>query len=47
VWEGRYSSEEHLVQQLAVLDDYVSDPTDWVVAADVDELQDWGGKFVK
>ncbi|EFN55566.1 hypothetical protein CHLNCDRAFT_134048 [Chlorella variabilis] len=47
VWEGRYSSEEHMVQQLSMLADYVSDPTDWVVAADVDEFQDWGGKFIK
>lgn len=47
VWEGQYSSEAHMAQQLAMLRDYVSDPTDWIVAADVDELQDWGGKFIK
>ncbi len=47
VWEGQYSSEEHMMQQLGMLNDYVSDPTDWVVAADVDEFQDWGGKFIK
>ncbi|KAI3425963.1 hypothetical protein D9Q98_007933 [Chlorella vulgaris] len=47
VWEGQYSSEEHMVQQLSMLNDYVSDPTDWVVAADVDEFQDWGGVFIK
>ena len=47
VWEGRYSEEDHLVQQLHMLNDYVSDPTDWVVAADVDEFQWWGGKFIK
>ncbi len=47
MWEGQYSSEEHMVQQLGMLNDYVSDPTDWVVVADVDEFQDWGGKFIK
>jgi hypothetical protein len=36
-----------MVQQLSMLNDYVSDPTDWVVAADVDEFQDWGGVFIK
>lgn len=33
--------------QLGMLRDYIADPSDWVVAADVDELQDWGGKFLK
>ncbi|KAL4430583.1 hypothetical protein ABPG77_005823 [Micractinium sp. CCAP 211/92] len=47
VWEGRYSSEEHMAQQLDMLQEYVADPTDWVVAADVDEFQWWGGKFIK
>ena len=108
VWEGNYSSEEAMAQQLSILQvsrlgnnvsvgdvhtccavfqvtgkrsapaaskgcwqgcragaantccarcaarapvpprqDYVADPTDWIVAADVDELQWWGGKFVK
>lgn len=47
VWEGRYSSEEHMAQQLAMLQEYVADPTDWVVPADVDEFQWWGGKFIK
>lgn len=47
VWEGQYSHEEHLVHQLSMFNDHVADPTDWIVAADVDELQDWGGKFIK
>jgi hypothetical protein len=47
VWEGNYSSEDHLSHQLGMLADYISDPTDWVVTADVDEFQWWGGKFIK
>lgn len=47
VWEGPYSAEEAMAWQLGMLRDYIADPSDWVVAADVDELQDWGGKFLK
>ena len=47
VWEGQYSSEAHLEQQLGMLDDYVSDPTDWIMPVDVDEFVDFGGRFIK
>ena len=47
VWEGQYSSEAHLEQQLSMLDDYVSDPTDWIMPVDVDEFVDFGGRFIK
>ncbi|KAI7843139.1 hypothetical protein COHA_003310 [Chlorella ohadii] len=50
VWEGTYSSEEAMAQQLGMLRDYIVDPSDWVVAADVDEFHDWGagqGRFIK
>lgn len=50
VWEGTYSSEEAMAQQLTMLRDYIVDPSDWVVAADVDEFHDWGGghgRFIK
>ena len=50
MWEGTYSSEEAMAQQLGMLRDYIVDPSDWVVAADVDEFHDWGagqGRFIK
>jgi hypothetical protein len=43
VWEGLFSSEAHLERMLGMLGDYVFDPEDWIVMADNDEFQDWGG----
>lgn len=42
VWEGPFSSDAHYNRSLAMLNDFVIDPDDWVVAADSDEFQEWG-----
>lgn len=47
VWEGQFSSEAHYEHMLIMLRDYVYSPYDWVVVADSDELQDWGGGLIK
>jgi hypothetical protein len=41
VWEGEFSSEAHMERQLHMLNDFVFDQNDWVIAADSDELQEW------
>jgi hypothetical protein len=46
VWEGPFSSEDHYNRTLALLNDYVLDPDDWVVVADSDEFQHYGGKTI-
>ncbi|GAB4822987.1 hypothetical protein N2152v2_010033 [Parachlorella kessleri] len=46
VWEGPFTSEDHYNRTLALLADYVLDPDDWVVVADSDELQDYGGQTI-
>jgi hypothetical protein len=41
LWEGEYSPDRHLEHELTMLRDFVDEPLDWVVIADVDELQEW------
>ena len=47
VWKGQFSSEAHLQRMLHVLNDFVHDPHDWIVMADNDEFQDWGGRPIR
>ena len=47
VWTGQFSSEAHLERMLGMLNDYIADPHDWVVMADNDEFQDWGGRPIR
>ncbi len=44
VWEGRYDPQEAYARQLAFLNDHVFDPFDWVIPAELDELQEWPSK---
>lgn len=42
IWQGQYSSEEHLRRKLEVLNSMTADPRDWILIADSDELQHYG-----
>ena len=42
-WEEEYSAEGQYEQHLKMLRDFVYDPYDWVLYADVNEFQDWEG----
>jgi len=41
LWEGEYTPDRYLQHKLTMLRDFVYEPLDWVVIADVDELQEW------
>ena len=41
LWEGKYTADAHLEQQLLILRDFVDEPLDWIILANVDELQEW------
>ncbi len=41
LWEGEYTPDRHLEHELTMLRDFVDEPLDWVVVAEVDELQEW------
>lgn len=41
IWEGRYTADRHMEQQLLMLRDFVFSPYDWIITANVDEFQDW------
>ena len=42
-WEEEFSVEGQYEQHLKMLRDFVYDPYDWVLYADVNEFQDWEG----
>ena len=41
LWEGEYTPDAHLEQQLIILKEFVDEPLDWIIVTDVDELQHW------
>lgn len=43
LWEERFTPEGQYEEHLKMLRDFVFDPYDWVVYADVNEFQDWQG----
>lgn len=43
VWEGAFTLDRHYEEHLKMLRDFVYDPYDWILYADVDEFQDWEG----
>ncbi|GAB4814553.1 hypothetical protein N2152v2_001599 [Parachlorella kessleri] len=43
VWRGQYSSEQHLLQKLLLFNEVITDLEDWILIADSDEFQDYGG----
>jgi len=49
VWEGDFSPDEKYEQHLEMLKDFVYDPYDWIIYADMNEFQDWEGpaKYAK
>ena len=41
IWEGLYTPDRHLEQQLMMLKDFVYSPYDWIISANVNEFQEW------
>ncbi len=46
MWIGQYSSERHLKQKLLLFNTMVESMEDWIIIADSDEFQDYGGERI-
>lgn len=42
-WEGTFDVDEQYRQHLKMLQDFVYDPYDWILYAEIHEFQDWQG----
>lgn len=43
IWEGTFDVDEQYRQHLKMLRDFISDPYDWILYAEMNEFQDWEG----
>jgi hypothetical protein len=41
VWQGNADPNTRLEKQLQMLKNFVDDPIDWIIVAEIDELQEW------
>ena len=43
IWEGKHDVDVQYKEHLKMLQDFIYDPYDWILYADVHEFQDWEG----